>query len=425
MKLHHFIRKLLLTSLGFTLTLHSSFGSGILSSSLLRRTSPSATTYVAQAARLNSVRVYNTLPDGLKLIELSQKGLAPWEDKKQTKNPESFKGIDITKFCADPERGILYRYQRSKNKSSDEQEEKFPLFKKNVETFDRCSEKAELSEIYQSMGLVESYYDLGDDKSITTAGTGFLVRPDTILTAAHNLTLDPKDSDKIKIKSEMKADLVKFFLNHDDGKSSRVLTVSKYKVPKEWEIGRDKSYDFAVLFLENSITAPMVKLSTILEKMSLPIPACVAGYPDEIPSTTGVIVKNDPLCSYAHSGELKEVSTCRKIIGYDCFTHEGMSGGPVLIKGLPISIGVHTRGGLDLNRGVHHSSHMEAYLQKWFDERENTKNNVESKIIELISELSRNTQEEEYLLSKIGTLKEYSEENYRAYMAVLLNAYRN
>jgi len=414
MKLQNIIK------MGLSIILHSSFAPGMLSSSCFNKAGSS---HMVSSVLCSSGRFCSSLPKGFKLIELSQKGLAPWEDKKQTKTPNSFQEIDITKFCSDPESGILYRYQSSKNKSLSEQEENFPLFKKKAHPFDRCSEQAELSQVYQSIGLVESYYDLGDGKGISTAGTGFLIRPDTVLTAAHNLTLDP--SDKIQIKSSMKADVVNFLFKHDDGKTDKVLAVSEYKIPKEWEIGRDKTYDFALLFLEHSITSPMVQLATVLEQMSLPIPVTVVGYPELIPSKEGIIVKNDPLCSYANSGDLKEVSNGRKIIGYDSFTHEGMSGGPVLPKGLPISIGVHTRGGLDLNRGVHNTKYMKSYLQQWFDERANVKNDAESKIIKLILELAKNSQEQEYLLSKKGTLKDYSEENYRAYMTVLLNAYRN
>lgn len=135
MKLQHTIRKVFLTSLGLTLTLSSSFGSGILSSSLLRRASHPATTYVAQSARLSSVRLCSTLPKGIKLIEISQEGLAPWSDKKQTSHGEEIKPIDVTKFCADHERGLLYRYQSWKE-LEEEKEEKFPLFKTKVETFD-------------------------------------------------------------------------------------------------------------------------------------------------------------------------------------------------------------------------------------------------------------------------------------------------
>lgn len=129
MKLNHITRKLFLTSLGLTLTLYSTFGSSILSSSLLRRALHPATTCVVQTAQLSSVRFCSTLPKGLKLIEISQEGLAPWSDKKQTSHSEESKPIDVTKFCADHERGLLYRFQSWKE-LEEEKEEKFPLFLK-------------------------------------------------------------------------------------------------------------------------------------------------------------------------------------------------------------------------------------------------------------------------------------------------------
>jgi hypothetical protein len=105
------IKNIFLGFVGLGFVLGTSFGSSILSSSLLRRTSLPATTCVAQTARVNAVRFCSTLPEGLKLIEISQEGLAPWSDKKQTSHSEESKPIDVTKFCSDHERGLLYRFQ--------------------------------------------------------------------------------------------------------------------------------------------------------------------------------------------------------------------------------------------------------------------------------------------------------------------------
>jgi V8-like Glu-specific endopeptidase len=420
MKLHHFIRKLLLASLGFTLTLHSSFGSGILSSSLLRRAAQPTTNYIAQKAVVNAVRFCSTIPEGFKLIEFDRKHKAPWLDKKQAKKEEEF--LDISQFCADPERGILYRYQSSGN--SEEKKEKFPLFKTKISTFDRCADQSDSIDVFNAMGLVESFFDLGNGKSIVTAGTGFLIDSDTVLTAGHNLTLDPKDSTKIKIKTPLKANKVKFFLRYDEGKSSNVFEVSEYKLPIEWESGRDKSYDFAAIFLKQSILETRIKLSTIKKEMKLPIPASIAGYPEEIPTESGFRVKNIPLCSYMHTGELKEISSCRKIIGYNCFTNEGMSGGPILVRGFPIALGVHTRGCLDLNRGVHHFDHMVSYLKKWFSEKDGNQESSSDEIINMISELAKTEEEKTHLISSLDKIKDFQQENLRPYLAAILHVYR-
>jgi hypothetical protein len=247
MKLNHFISKLLLPSLGLTLTLHSSFGSGIISSTLLRRAAQPTTTYIAQKAVVNAERFCSTIPEGFDIIEFDRKHKAPWFDKKQAKKEEEF--LDISQFCADPERGILYRYQSSGN--SGDKKETFPLFKTKISTFDRCADQSKSIDVFKVLGLVESFFDLGEGKSIVTAGTGFLIDSDTVLTAGHNLTLDAKDS--TKIKTPLKANKVKFFLRYDEGKSSNVFEVSEYKLPIEWESGRDKSYDFAAIFLKESI----------------------------------------------------------------------------------------------------------------------------------------------------------------------------
>jgi hypothetical protein len=195
MKLNHIVRKLFLTSLGLTLTLYSIFGSGIPSSSLLRRISPTATTYVAQTALLNPVRFCSTLPKGFKLIKISQEGLAPWSNEKQKLRSTESKQIDITKFCADRERGLLYQFQSWKELEI-EREEKVSLFKTKLEPFDQCSDQPELSDLLESMGLEESFFDLESAK-LRALGTGFMIRQDAVLTAAHNLTIDPEDRPKV------------------------------------------------------------------------------------------------------------------------------------------------------------------------------------------------------------------------------------
>jgi V8-like Glu-specific endopeptidase len=421
MKLNHFIKKLLLTSLGLTLTLHSSFGSGILSSSLLRRTSFPATAYVAQSARLSSFRFCSTIPKGIKLIEISQEGLAPWSDKKQTSHGEEIKPIDVTKFCADHERGLLYRYQSWKE-LEEEKEENFPLFKTKLETFDRCSDQPVLSDLIETMGLVESLFDLGSGQ-LTALGTGMMIRPDAILTAAHNLTIDPKDSPKVK--SSQNAKEVEFLLKYDSGNTLKTLKISDYKVPNEWLFGRDASYDFAVLFLEKSEIQPKIGLASIEKWMSLPIETRVAGYPKEIIGKAGLRIPNKPLSSYAHSGELKSISDCNRFLNYSCFTEEGMSGGPVLIRDLPISIGVHTTGRWDLNRGVHHTDHMKNYLDKWFSERKKANQSDIDDIKETIKELSTSDEELKYLNANVNVVKEYPKESRRSCLAIMIQMYRS
>jgi V8-like Glu-specific endopeptidase len=422
MKLNNIIRKVFLTSLGLTLTLYSSFGSGIFSSSLLRRTSPTATTYVAQTALINSVRFCSTLPKGFKLIEISQEGLAPWSDKKQTSHSEESKPIDVTKFCADRERGLLYQFQSWKELET-EKEEKFPLFKTKLETFDRCSDHQELSDLLESMGLVESFFDL-ESGQLRALGTGLMIRPDAVLTAAHNLTIDPEDSPKVKKSTNAKD--VGFLLKYDSGKPLKTLRVSGYKVPNEWLFGRDAAYDFAVLFLENSEMTPKIKLASIEKWMDLPISTRVAGYPKEILEKSGLRVINRPLSSYAHSGEIKNISDCNRFLNYNCFTEEGMSGGPILIRDLPtVSIGVHTTGRWDLNRGVHHTDHMVGYLNKWFSEHKESNQIEDEDILKKIKELSKSDEEKEYLISNIHVIREYPRENTRAYLGFMLHTFRS
>lgn len=84
--------------------------SNTINSTLFRRIIPSAKTAVVQHTLMNSIRTCSKLPDGIKLIELSQEGLAPWADPKQP-NATVYGRIDISKFTADPESGRLFRFQ--------------------------------------------------------------------------------------------------------------------------------------------------------------------------------------------------------------------------------------------------------------------------------------------------------------------------
>lgn len=213
MKLLHIIRKTILNSLGLILLFNPSFGSSMLSSSVLRRTLIPATTYVSQAASVSALRFCSTIPEGFDIIEFNRKHKAPWLDKKQAKKEEI---LDISQFCADPERGILYRYQSSGN--SGDKKETFPLFKTKVSTFDRCSDQSECIDVFNAKGLVESFFDL-DDKSIIASESGLLSDSNTVLTAEYN---HPEDSPKIK--TSFKANKLNLFLRYDDGKSQNTFS---------------------------------------------------------------------------------------------------------------------------------------------------------------------------------------------------------
>lgn len=421
MRVHRTLKTVFLFSVSCSL-FNVSCAASAFSSSWMRRGATSQATHSIQTLA-QSVRFCSSLPDGIRLISLSQKGLAPWSDKRQKTSAEELSSIDVSKFCADHERGLLYRFQswQELEKEKTPTPEKFPLFKTKMETFDRCSDHKELLDLVESMGLVESTFKIADGQ-LSALGTGLMVRPDAILTAAHNLTIDPADSPKVK-KSKV-ATNVNFLLRYDDGKPLKRLKVSGYKVPKEWLIGRDKAYDFAVLFLGNSELEPKVRLASVDSTMKLPIPTRVAGYPKEVPNSAGIRVQNKPLSSYAHSGELRKMSDCSMFLDYSCFTEEGMSGGPILIRDHPtFSIGVHTTGNWDLNRGVHHADHMIAYMNKWFEEREASDESTDE-LSSLITELAATDEEAAYLASNIEKLKTYPKENLRSYISVLLDVFR-
>lgn len=412
------IKNLFLCSVGLSFLLEPSSASSVITT-MARSLSSTANVYAVH----HPLRFYNTLPEGFKLIELSQKGLAPWSDKKQKNNSsEEITPIDISKFCADRERGLLYRFQSWKEIES-EKKEKFPLPDTKLETFDRCSEQPDLSDLVESMGLVESSFKL-EAGVLSAIGTGLIIRSDAILTAAHNLTFEPEDGHKIKHQTTAKS--VKFHPKYDSGKPLKTFKIADYKVPNEWSLAKDPAYDFAVLFLKNSELKPKIRLASIEKGRTLPISTTVAGYPKDILSKAGLKIQNEPLSSYAHNGELKKISDCYRFIDYNCFTDEGMSGGPVLIRDLPMfSIGIHTNGGEDLNWGVHYTDHVVSYLNKWFNERDETTISEDDIILKTIKEISTSEAEKEYLNSHIDVLREYPKENLRSYLTIMVHMYRS
>ena len=90
-----------------------------------------------------------------------------------------------------------------------------------------------------------------------------------------------------------------------------------------------------------------------------------------------------------------------------------------------MSIGVHTTGRWDLNRGVHHTDHMVGYLNKWFSEQKESNQIEEEDILKKIKELSKSDEEKEYLISNIHVIREYPRENTRAYLGFMLHTFRS
>jgi hypothetical protein len=85
------------------------FASNPISAALMRRAAPPVCAVAVEYTLLNSVRSHSNLPEGIKLIELSREGLAPWADPKQP-NATVYGRIDISKYNADPKSGRLLRF---------------------------------------------------------------------------------------------------------------------------------------------------------------------------------------------------------------------------------------------------------------------------------------------------------------------------
>jgi V8-like Glu-specific endopeptidase len=307
--------------------------------------------------------VLSSLPEGLTLNTVS---VADHSDIRPVPKRDLFmqKGL---KYIYDDDNYNIYREGPvrypffDKSDLEKTQEEAFLEIEGKLKEFHKCSEEA--PEIAKALGRIESTFDINGKEEVCY-GSGLLIEPDVVLTAAHNI--------KCKIKGEFReVDQVEFFLGYDELKNRKLSEVLYWRMPKEWMNSRRKDYDYALLFLKEKLDAPKIVLTTYNfseHGRHLQVP----GYPSSIIKKDFEEKENNPVSSYINRGELISFSEDQKTIIHNASTFYGMSGGPILLADLPIAIGVHAYGGKNnkANLGIHYSDHMQHDIAIWMKERE-------------------------------------------------------
>jgi hypothetical protein len=117
----------------------------------------------------------------------------------------------------------------------------------------------EMNKLYSSVGYVVSQYS-----NFSTAGTDFLIAPDMVLTAAHNVMFNKLDGE---INTEKKQALkIGFYLRYDNGKKKIPVQYCTSRLPQQWVSSFHHYYDFCVLFLPYSLNEPGLKLGALDHK---------------------------------------------------------------------------------------------------------------------------------------------------------------
>lgn len=225
---------------------------------------------------------------------------------------------------------------------------------------------------YSSVGWIKSFYE---KKNISTVGTGFLIEPDMVLTAAHNIMFDQLDC--LNNTQREIAQIIYFSLTQEKTASIKE-TCYDHRLPIEWSKSFNPKYDFTVLFLRKNLRTVKFKMKEINEARLLPIAAEVIGYPSVVYSEEDSTIEeeNNPLCKYTSPGLIVGFDDTRELLRHTSFTSPGNSGGPIAIDmdSIPVCVGIHTTGVTDFdtqrhNAGIHCTNHVIKYLKQWAQER--------------------------------------------------------
>ena len=182
-------------------------------------------------------------------------------------------------------------------------------------------------------------------------GTGFLINPRLVLTAAHNLVGS----------NGMYADKIKVSPGYSLSSNSQYQWSQRFQTSSAYAYDRSIANDYGVIFLDNSFQGNLghFGLSTYDDIRIKNFYLNIAGYPR--------------FKSYSHRlyhqwGKSKSLSS--EYIEYDMDTEVGFSGAPVFI-GLEdkwIAVGIHSKGNIRGNKSVRVNSKMIKSVKKWIRE---------------------------------------------------------
>ena len=177
------------------------------------------------------------------------------------------------------------------------------------------------------------YMMLQDGDGTLTVGTGTMISPQCILTAAHNLWWDAQNR---------YIDALRFIPSRSGAQepfgSVLVPDNDDFWVPDEWKdkdqpFGDRQKYDYGTIRLEAALEGPGVLDMKAATEAELQAAACsVTGYPGDKPEGT----------MWTAEGQLQDIDDHN--ISYRMDTADGESGGPVtaVFDGAAAIVGVHS-----------------------------------------------------------------------------------
>lgn len=345
--------------------------------------------------------------------------------------------LDLSGYQSDTKNDLLYKYAKpklhnqnyiiKKKRHPDTQNEAWPLNGISRDVPCQLVTKIanyEQNKLYSSIGYVVSQYN-----NFSTAGTGFLIAPDMVLTAAHNVMFSELEGDANLAKEQAKK--IEFHLRYDNGKEHTPTQYCTSRLPQQWTTSFHPEYDFCVLFLPCRVNEPFLKLAAVTQN-HIPISCEIVGYPGTIftPPSPKKPKKNKPISRYASSGDITKLHQKKSIICHDAFTWSGNSGGPIAVykddkKTDQFCVGVHTSGNNDSNLGVHCATHMTQYVSKWVQEKDKIEDPSFKKLFQkIIGSLTQKKEEIEFLKRKADYFEKYSESDLMHMARVYLDGYR-
>lgn len=178
---------------------------------------------------------------------------------------------------------------------------------------------------YSTIGVVSVYYEDGS----VGKGTGFLIGPNDVVTAAHVIAQDD----------------VSFFTFRFPNDITKTYTCNVMSIPQEYYDTQASEYDWAVFEIDEEVgyTRGYCGWST---DISVGNTVRVIGYPDDRPNGLWQAGK-----------QVKQLNT--HLMSYDVDTQAGQSGSPVILAGTEgTCVGVHIGHNSTLNRGCRVTERM-------------------------------------------------------------------
>ena len=203
------------------------------------------------------------------------------------------------------------------------------------------------AEPYKSVVLLIMKY--GDK---TYRGTGFMIKDDVVLTAAHNIY------DRKKIAA---ADEIYVIGNQKD--KAHVRCYSKFKVPFDYvaQTSQDGHYDWGLI----KLNAPMRDLGVIEVMKAVPgivsETALIAGYPSEVRSVSTTDM-------WEASGAFDKYDMTSQTLKYKISTSGGNSGSPVVVdyNRRKAAVGIHVMGSVAENTAKAIDDEVIAAINKFY-----------------------------------------------------------